>query len=420
MKKFFSLIMMALILCANAVYAEEVNDDGELFPVAYYIDNWEFTEADGDRPTNSWQQLPVFEDDMAVFDTSRNSKHPCFDGTSLKNYADEKYIVLDFSIKGVKKLIAPLRIFESGMMQYNGEALTNVTGYGTINITQNEWHRITYVMNMENAKVAGSTVSGIKPHALYIDGELQTMTKPDNTASVSNVRTWMEIKSGQNNSASNADIVYMNHYRTYVMDRLTVAGSSVKSGDVISRETDKIELEFSHSIDEASAETNIKLKKDNGDEVSVSVLTEDKKATIIPEEKLEYGRNYIIEPDGLMSADGELKYEAENISFFTGNMPLYEFEDISSDGKINVTNNWYENRTAVFVICMYNVENSLVSVHSVKKEIECNATSEITLADSIQQDGSIRVFVFDGDLSLAYTAFEANISDGKIDGTVKY
>lgn len=419
MKKIFSLIMIALMLCTGMVYADVLPDDEEMFPVAYYIDNWGFTEADGDRPTNSWQQLPTFENDMAVFDTSKNSKHPCFDGTPLKTYADEKYIVLDFSIKGEKKLTAPLRIFESSMMQYNGNALSNVAGYGNIEITQNEWHRITYVLDMENTTVAGSKVSGIKPYALYIDGTLQTKTKPNDTVSVENVRTWMEIKSGQNNTTDTADIVYMNHYRVYVMDRLIAVGSSVKSGDVISQATDKIEVEFSHSIDSASAETNLLLKKDNGTNVAVSAQTEDKTVTLTIEEELEYGRNYIIDPTGPMSADGKLEYEAENISFFTENQPLYEFDGISTDGKINVTNNWYENRTAVFVICIYG-ENILTSVNTVKKELEHGTKSEITLADAIPENGKIKVFVFDGDLSLAYTAFEANISGKTIDGTVKY
>lgn len=419
MKKIFSLIMTALILCTFTVSAIDLSDDEEMFPVAYYIDNWGFTDAEGDRPKNSWQQLPVFEDDMAVFDTSRNSKHPCFDGTSLKPYADEKYIVLDFSIKGIKKLTAQLRIFESSMLQYNGNALT-ATGYGNIEITQNEWHRITYVMDMENTTVAGSKVSGIKPYALYIDGVLQTKTKPNDTASVENVRTWMEIKSGQNNSTEKADIAYMNHYRVYVMDRLTIADSTVKAGNVISKNTDKIELVFSHIVDASSAETNILLKKDNGTNVAVLTHTDDKTVTLTLDEELEYGRNYIIDPTGLLSADGKLEYNAESISFFTENQPLYEFEDISADGKINVTNNWYKNRAAVFAVCMYDTENTLVSASFVKDELEKNASTEITLADSIPQNGKIKVFMFDGDLSLAYTAFEADISNGAIEGTVKY
>ncbi len=401
------------------VYAEVADDDTELFPVAYYIDNWSFTEAENDKPTKSWQQLPIFEEDTAVFDTSRNSKHPCFDGTSLKSYANEKYIVLDFTLKGTKKLIAPLRIFENNTITYNGNAIT-VTGYGAISITQNEWHRITYVLDMENTTIAGSKVSGIKPHELYIDGEIQTKTKPNDTTSVENVRTWLEIKNGQNNSVDNADVAYMGHYRTYVMDRITVKDSSVKSGDVIPQNTEEIKLEFSHTVDAESAKTNVILKKDNDEVVSAAVSAEGKNVTVVPENELEYGRNYIVVMTGLLSEDGSLKYDAEDISFFTKNQPLYKFGDISADGKINITSSWPENRTAVFTVCTYNSDGMLADVKSIKEELAYDTAKEITLTENIPQSGKIKVFVFDGDLSLAYAAFTADISNGAIEGTEVY
>ncbi len=419
MKKVFSLFMIALMLCTGIVSAEPLPDDEELFPVAKYIDNWGFTDAETDAPKNSWQQLPIFEDGMAVFDTSRNSRHPCFDATSFKSYAQEKYIVMDFTIKGVKKLYTPFRFFDSGMLSYNGETIS-VPGYGAVALAQNDWHRVTYVMDMEGTTVAGNKVSGIKPHALYIDGVQQTMTKPNETASAENIRVWIEIKNPGNNTSDTADIIYMNHYRVYVMDRITVAESSVKTGDVISQKTDKIELEFSHAVDPLSAETWITLKKDNGEGVSVTALTEDKKVTLTLGEELEYGRNYIITMTDLLSADGKLKYDAEDISFYTENQPLYEFGEITADGKISITSNWIENRTAVFVACVYDSEGKLISADSDSAELTYQVSQEITLAESVPTSGKIKVFVFDGDLSLAYTAFEGSISGGAIEGTVKY
>lgn len=202
---------------------KELLTDRETYLVSKYIDNWDF--SDGSQPTKSWQGLVKFENGNAVFNTETYTKddggiyqNPGFEGQNIAEYVNDetKFLVFEFAVKADKKTTDTLRIWDN-RLNFNGESL-NVPGFGKISLNTGEWHRVVYVLNLESVTVSGKTVTGMKPYLMYIDGDKYKPSNSDTLELVENSKkTWINTKDG-NNTSANADIVYMDYYKTYIAD----------------------------------------------------------------------------------------------------------------------------------------------------------------------------------------------------------
>ncbi len=202
----------------------ELITDRETYLVSKYIDNLDFSE--GNRPTEAWQGLVTFENDEAIFNTEvktvdgKTYQNPGFHASHISNYIDgkNKFLVLEFAVKSDAKLKNYLRIWNSNDFSFNGESL-KVPGFGNVALEAKTYHNVVYVVNIENATAdANNSITGMKPYLMYIDGEKY---KPSNNNDISfgNAHNRMWINStDKNNTATTADIVYMDYYKTYIAD----------------------------------------------------------------------------------------------------------------------------------------------------------------------------------------------------------
>ncbi len=203
----------------------ELLTDREAYLVSEYIDNWDFGYQADRKPTSSWQQLPVFENGIATFDTYTSSKHPCFDHQTVARYIDgtNRFAVLEFSVKYDEETATSdsLRIWNSAL-NFNGTRLS-APGFNNVNLTPGSWHEVVYVMDLKDAVVDGTSVTGIKPYLMYIDNGKY---KPDNSntfnVDANSAKTWIQRTANNNSSAEASDVIYMDYYKTYIADTTEV------------------------------------------------------------------------------------------------------------------------------------------------------------------------------------------------------